>query len=291
MPVDLPTLTGQCAYPVELAIRQTAGAVNQVEARVATLANQQRAPLTIDQIRRALGATGSAPLNIFTLIGGSATTGVVQVGTHSQRIALSVAALPSGTIFLETDRSAVYMTSAGAWVFAGNVEMAVTLSPDTKPTDLAAADAGFLIRSTDFDRVYRWTGSAWADAPAQPKRGTIAWFDVTLHADFAPGIGWQLCNGTAAVVRSTPTGTTTTVTVPDLTTANRFLRAVAGATGGTGGSATTHTHTVTPTTDEVQAGVGDVVSDDGTFTTSGPSGIGGDDALPPYINMQPFMRL
>lgn len=246
-------------------------------------------------------------------------------GTHSQRLA--TAPSPLGIFYWETNRTALYqaqnVSGTAAWVFIINQPFYGTLSPDQKPSDLGVNDNGFYFYSTDFDRTYVWAASAWVDAPNQPKRGTIAHFPVTLHADFAPGNGWALCDGTAGVTRSTPSGGTTTVTVPDLTTSSRFLRSVSGATGGTGGSATTHTHSVDPPStatsgpvssitdvdngggQEVQSGTGVTVAahthdhnmdhvhavDIGSFTSGAPSGSGGDDALPPYYNARPYMRL
>jgi hypothetical protein len=235
-------------------------------------------------------------------------------GTAAERatVAAALGANDTGFRFVTTDQG----WQTWRWVGSGLVfallpgsgePMRGTLSPDQKPT-LGVNDAGFLFYSTDFDRTYRWTGTAWADAPDQPKRGTIAYFPVTIHADFAPGTGWQLCDGTAGVTRSTPTGGTTTFTAPDLTTANRFLRSVSGATGGTGGSATTHTHPVNPpstasgapsATVAVQSGTGTTVATDthahstdiASFDSGTPSGTSGDDALPPYYNARPYIRL
>lgn len=321
MALQLATMSGLVPYQVEQNIRALATETDRLDAEIASVAKKQQAPLTIDQIRRALGATGGSPLNIFTLLG-SSSGGLVQMGTHAQRIALNPASLPSGSIFWETDRTAAYMVIAGQWWFVVGTPFAGTLSPNQKPSDLGTRDAGFEFRSTDFDRLYRWTGSAWIDAPGQEARGQIAFFPITIDAAFTPGTGWQLCDGTAGVTISKADGTTGTVTVPDLTTASRFLRSVSGATGGTGGSATTHTHQVDPpnttsgspsvtatgapsATVEVQAGVGTTVATDththnhdhthdvniAAFASAGPSGSGGDDALPPYYNARPYIRL
>lgn len=212
-----------------------------------------------------------------------------------------------GTLFAATDRNYVTWASNGnVWIYVAGIQSG-TLSPDQKPT-LTTNDTGYLFRSTDFERLYRWSGSAWADAPGQEKRFQVAWFPASIHADAVPGTGWQLCDGTAGVTRSTPTGGTTTFTAPDLTTDNRFIRAVSGATGGTGGSATTHTHDVDvasttsgapSATVAVQAGAGTTVATDththavdpAAVTSAGPSGASGIDALPPFMNMRPYVRL
>lgn len=227
------------------------------------------------------------------------------VNTFANRPNLALA--DRGFLFIASDRG--YQTwrkmdVPNDWLLMEGVggPMVGTLSPDQKPT-LGANDAGFRFASSDFDRVYRWTGAAWADAPGQPARGTIAYFDDTL----LPGTGWALCDG-GAVTRSTSTGTTAAFTTPNLTGANRFLRSVAGATGGVGGSATTHFHPVNPpitatsaptATVAVQSGAGTTVATDththnvdiSSFSSGAPSGAGGDDALPPYLNARPYIRL
>jgi len=229
--------------------------------------------------------------------------GPIRVGAFAQR---GAATAHKSELFVASDRTYVTWVSTGAvWQYLAGMQRGLIAAITT---GLTTNDAGYLYYATDFARAYRWTGSAWEDAPGAPARGQIVYFPVTLHADFAPGTGWQLCDGTAGVTRSTPTGGTTTVTVPDLTTDSRFLRSVAGATGGTGGSATTHTHAVNPpnttsgtpsNTTTVQAGAGATVASDGhthdtdiaSFTSGAPSGSGGDDALPPYYNARPYMRL
>lgn len=302
----LPTLTGAIPYPVELAIRMLDAGVRAVEADLREVANRAPTPLTLAEIRRALGATGSTPLNIFTLLGGD-VSGIVQTGTHAQRAAINPATLAPGALFWETDRTAFYMVVANLWTYVAGTPHGGTLSPDTRPSDLGTADAGFEIRATDFDRLYRWTGTAWLDAPGQPPR-EIVWIPAALNAAFVPTTGYQLCDGTANVRVSLPDGTTVLITVPDLTTANRFLRAVAGATGGSGGNATSHTHPVNPpatasgapsATVVVQSGAGTTVAtsththstDIAQFDSGTPSGVGGDDGLPPYYNARPYLRL
>src|SRR3990167_3373620 len=251
------------------------------------------------------------------------TTGALSVGSGKvRRGAFSTrgaASSHAGEWFLASDHNNVTWYSTGAaWVYVAGV-MYGTLSPDLKPTGLGTNDANYRFRSTDFLREYRWTGSAWEDAPGQPARGTIAYFTDGL----LPGTGLSLCNATAGVTRSTPTGGTTTFTTPDLTASNRFIRSVATTTGGTCGAAMTHTHQVDPpsttsgapninttsgagATTEVQAGSGTVVAssththlmeshthatDIAAFASAGPSGTGGDAALPPYLNLRPYIRL
>ena len=305
--VTLPTFSASVPYEVQDAFARLRDHGAYIDSEVAGIPRHPP-PLTLDQIRRALSVSGATPLNIFQLLGGSSASGGVLIGTHAQRITQSPATLPNGTPFYETDRTALYLVMTAQWWLMSNMAFGVTLSPDTKPSDLTARDSGFLIRSTDFDRQYRWSGTAWEDVKGQVQRGSIQWFPITIHADFTPGAGWQLCDGTAGVTRSTPTATTTTFTAQNLTGSNRFLRAVSGATGGTGGSATTHTHTVDPpntTTgnesadQEVFTGVGTTVAQAphthdvniASFASGAPSGSGGDDALPPYYNARPYIRV
>lgn len=303
----LPSLTGLVPYPVEQVLRALHAQTEQLQGELARLARTPPVP-TLASIRQALSATGSTPLNIFQLVGGGATTGVLDVGTHAQRLARNPSSVPTGMLFYETDRRAIYLAygTPQVWNWIHNAPLGGLLDPDQKPTDLGVLDIGFHFYATDFNRSYAWTGAAWADALlyGADTRGMILWFDdVVLPTD-----GWALCDG-SVVTRTTPTGgIDPAYTTPDLITDARFIRAVAGATRGVGGSATTHTHPVDPPstasggpsgTVEVQSGAGTTVADDththavdiASFTSGTPSGAGGDDALPPYMNMRPYVRL
>jgi Phage Tail Collar Domain len=97
-----------------------------------------------------------------------------------------------------------------------------TLSPDQRPTGLGAGDAGTLFWSTDYNRLFTWTGTAWTDFVGQLQRGTIAFFP---NAPDNPN-GWALCNGQTVNV-STSSGMTTTTQVPTLpqyTGMNPYIR-------------------------------------------------------------------
>lgn len=98
-----------------------------------------------------------------------------------------------------------------------SVPLAGTLSPDTRPSALTPAEAGFLFHSTDFDRVYRWAGGAWEDAPSSPPRGAIAYF-----LGVAP-TGWVPCDGRDAQ-RSTSAGVLEAVRIPSLPPTTEGLR-------------------------------------------------------------------
>jgi hypothetical protein len=47
-----------------------------------------------------------------------------------------------------------------------------TLSPDQRPTDLGANDAGFVYRGTDVQRTYVWSGTVWIETTSQWTAGT-----------------------------------------------------------------------------------------------------------------------
>lgn len=85
-----------------------------------------------------------------------------------------------------------------------------TLNPDQKPQlGPEAVDSKFY--ATDFNRTYRWTGSAWQDAPDAPARFLIAYFAAAPE----PSVGWAKCNG-ASVFRSTSDGRTAFFEVPNV---------------------------------------------------------------------------
>lgn len=277
---------------------------------------------------------------------GAQAANTVVVGTHAQRIAVATVKLLEGTLFLETDRTALYRLTGNIWLMVGSFSVFDFLA--NRPTDLttndtgflylaadqgvlyrwtglvwvymagilrdvrsarplpgncdsgmifeatdqgcqawikeytsnawkllagwgeplagalssiispSTDDVGFLYRATDFDRVYRWTGSAWQDAPGQPRRGMMVFATADL------GTGWHVCDG-SSVTGSTSSGGTTSVTLPNFNT-GLFPRANSSA-GGTGGAAT-HVHAVDPpsATSGADSGSGTVVQS-GTGTT------------------------
>lgn len=208
----------------------------------------------------------------------------ILVGTHAQRLAAAATPLRVGTLWLESDRSMLYLrVTSTAWVLVGSFTVFDFLG--NRPADLAGNDAGFLFlaadqgvlyrwsgsvwiysagvyrdvianrpiigncdtgmifvatnqgqqawikdyasntwrllegwgdpldgtlpigalglgtpdagfryRSTDFDRVYQWTGAAWVDAPGQPRRGMMVFAEANL------GTGWHNCDGTTVTI-------------------------------------------------------------------------------------------
>lgn len=85
-----------------------------------------------------------------------------------------------------------------------------TLSPNTKPT-LAVGDAGFLFYATDYQHLYRWSGTAWAYAPGDDGSGYFGFWSEAPTTGF-----WQLCDGTPAINRSTALGAVAAVTFSGL---------------------------------------------------------------------------
>jgi hypothetical protein len=97
--------------------------------------------------------------------GGGGTSIVIHVSTHSIRLSTyGTASDPVGTLFIETDRTAIYYVSDAlgppAWVFgAGMMSGAISLLP----TDLGVNDAGFSFVATDATELthYLWTGTVF----------------------------------------------------------------------------------------------------------------------------------
>ena len=143
--------------------------------------------------------------------------------THANRITAS--AYSAGSFYYETDRNALYICqlsgSTQTWQWCAGT-MRGTLSPDLKPGDLGAADAGFRFYATDYFHLYRWTGAAWefgeADGGSQ--------FIVVGATGTAPTGGlWQVCDGTA-VNCAQANGTLASVTTPNLA-GDVFIRGAA----------------------------------------------------------------
>lgn len=80
------------------------------------------------------------------------------------------------------------------------------LNPDERPTNLTQSDLGLLFYATDYDRVYRWSGTAWEDGPGQPARGMVAFFQT------APVAGWAVADGRSATMTTSTGGLVQIVT-------------------------------------------------------------------------------
>lgn len=100
-------------------------------------------------------------------------------GTHAARLGFTNP--ENGELFVEYDRNGViYQNQFGAWHFLAGI-MWGTLSPDQRPTDLGANDAGFTFRGSDQAREYIWSGTVWVEigdivenqGAALPVRGVL----------------------------------------------------------------------------------------------------------------------
>lgn len=122
--------------------------------------------------------------------------------------------------FIETDSgsSLVYYTSAaGVWTYLTG-EYRSTLANIL--TGLGTADAGLKQVVTDYSHTLRWTGSAW-----EWNDGDDGSDFYRLYESVPSGYGasaWALCDG-STVARLNSDGTTTNITLDDVTTA-RYLK-------------------------------------------------------------------
>lgn len=105
-------------------------------------------------------------------------TTLVRFNSHSYRLSTPIIATVNGTLWIETDRSEViYQLQGNAWHYCAGTYYS-TISPDQRPTDLGANDAGFHFRSTDTNPLlggheWIWSGSAWVEVTAN-RYGTHA---------------------------------------------------------------------------------------------------------------------
>lgn len=87
---------------------------------------------------------------------------LVTFGTHASRP--DPANMPSGALYVESDRLVIYSNIDGAWHYVAGT-MWGTLSPDQRPTDLGVNDAGFDFRTTDDPaREFIWSQAQWIEA-------------------------------------------------------------------------------------------------------------------------------
>lgn len=85
------------------------------------------------------------------------------------------------------------------WDFIRKLEQLIkdpasgTLNPDQKPISPAEGDKFF---STDFNRLYRFTGGVWEDDVTAPSRFQVSFF----AADPEPLVGWAPCDGSSTLI-------------------------------------------------------------------------------------------
>lgn len=143
--------------------------------------------------------------------------------THENRLAsFPASSYADGSIFFETDRAVFYVDVAGTWKYASGVMQATQAS---LPTDLGAADAGFLVNVADYGHLLQWTGSIWEWGPGELGSGFIQSF---LSAP--SGNGWRLCDG-SMVHRLNSNGTLTAVMLPNVGTGTYLKLGTAAVPG------------------------------------------------------------
>ena len=179
---------------------------------------------------------------------------------------------------VSADRAVVYVRmiigAAVGWVYLCGYWPVVLASLSS--SGLGANDTNLLAWITDYSHLLRWNGSAWEWGPSDPGSGFYQLFEAAPSGFGASA--WQICDG-STVARLNADGTTTNVTVPDVTTA-AYLKggitsaAVAAASGLTasvsGGTPAGTNSAPTFTGDAVKAattdGTIDLVAPDATAT-------------------------
>jgi hypothetical protein len=163
----------------------------------------------------ALSAAAGVTLNVASTLGfyvGQAILIAPNTAFQEYRVIAGVTAGVSFTLetalaFSHTAAQAHRVGVGPEWVYLHGMHEA-TLGQI--PTDLTLSDGGFLFRSTDYDRIWRWTGTAWERAP-----GELPTLFVGLFCE-APGTGWKLLDGNGNPFTYTKAdGTTGTVTIED----------------------------------------------------------------------------
>lgn len=182
------------------------------------------------------------PLHLATL---DDLAEMVSYGAHGTRP--DPAGILDGAIYVETDRSGViYQNQGGTWHFLAGT-MWDTFSPDQRPTDLGANDAGFTYRTTDLPaRSFVWSGTAWVETTAASNSVQLAVGagNVTLTTSnqnvpgasltitrpgtyLVKGIAWLNVNGTGDA--ATPLGCQILASGAAISTYGLFQNITAGA--------------------------------------------------------------
>jgi len=162
-----------------------------------------------------LSPAGGATLRVASTLGFyEGQTILIAPNTAAQEYKV-IAAVTAGVSFtLETnlafDHTAAQAHRVGVgpeWVYLHGMHEG-TLAQI--PADLTRLDGGFLFRATDYDRIWRWTGTVWERAP-----GELPTLFVGLFCA-APGTGWKVLDGAGNPFTYTlANATTATVTVQD----------------------------------------------------------------------------
>lgn len=139
---------------ITLRANQNAADIDKIETNVAGLRPD------IDALRQKLNGLAQELDDLDVEV-----SRMLRSGTHAARLA--TAADPIGALWMETDRSDVIYqaqpSGSPVWAYIAGT-MYGTLSPDQRPADLVASDAGFEFRSTDTDPVYGGRHFIWSEA-------------------------------------------------------------------------------------------------------------------------------
>lgn len=170
-----PESTERTMRQFEAAIGQQFAAVPVMPSTAALAA--ELAPAIRDQLQ----ASGSAPLNLQSLLLPGQAQAVYLEDTHANRLTLYTIGQQVGAGFYETDRTVSYIAGATlAWQYQTGIYAAVVASI---PVDLGTVDAGFLFYATDQLNLYRWSGSAWATIATRILIG--GFYGIFTHANSA----------------------------------------------------------------------------------------------------------
>lgn len=203
-----------------------------------------------------LQSGGSAPISITNLIGGPSSP--VMENVHANRATSYPAGnYPVGSLFYETDRTILYVVTvsggANVWTYATGVSYQALAS---LPADLGANDSGYLAWTTDYSHLFRWTGSAWTWGPGDAGSGFYQLFEAAPSGYGT--LAWQIMDG-STVARANSDGTTSNVTLDDLTTAaylkGGITSAAVAAASGLVGSTTATNQATTATNQSATTGV------------------------------------
>lgn len=125
--------------------------------------------------------------------------------TRAARLKQKASNFAEGVLWKETDTGVTYISDGVNWEpHAGTI----TVTQDSLPTNLTAADAGVLVNVSDYAHVLRWNGTGFEFADAGS--GYTQAFLIN------PGTGWLLCDGTANVLTLLGDGTLdNSVTLPN----------------------------------------------------------------------------
>ena len=189
-------------------------------------------------------ASGAPTLNVVSTMGFTVGSRVLIAPNTPRQERAVVAAIPlpppirltleTNLVFTHTAAQADRVGYSAEWVYVyGMCENTLA----NFPIDLGELDAGFLFRATNYDRIWRWTGSAWERSP-----GELPTLFVGLFCT-APGTGWKLLDGTGnPFTYTTATGGTATITIQDARgyypkmaaafTGNQVAATAPGFTGG-----------------------------------------------------------